>query len=457
MAVAPFIRRSVIPDSSRLRVDAPTLLGAAALYGALFVALLLGWGSLALAVALLVPLALALQNRPQRGVLVLVALVPFDGLLLVIPHPQIAQSWKQGVVLATLAATFICPAEARARKGRRLPRWLLAVALFVLVGIISAAVVGGQQGLTGLRIDFFYILLALAVWRCPLASTERDRLVTILMVTGVITAAYGVIQQVLGASRLHELGYQYNSVIRFAGGYLRSFSSFAQDYPFALFLMLVLLVGLAVALDDVHRTRNRLFLWALPVLALGLASSLARGAWLGLGVGLLYLGLRRHRFLLLIIPVTLVALLYLPGSFSAAALSGSSLAERGSGWQANLQQVLAHPLGAGIGATGSAAAKVASLQGGGTSYQPDNYYFKTVYELGVIGLWLLVVALFTILSSTDRAAFRLSGRDRSLTLGISAGVLAAITVSFVATYFEIFPMDVLFWLLLAVVATCDTS
>jgi hypothetical protein len=174
-------------------------------------------------------------------------------------------------------------------------------------------------------------------------------------------------------------------------------------------------------------------------------------------VGLLYLGLRRHRFLLLIIPVTLVALLYLPGSFSAAALSGSSLAERGSGWQANLQQVLAHPLGAGIGATGSAAAKVASLQGGGTSYQPDNYYFKTVYELGVIGLWLLVVALFTILSSTDRAAFRLSGRDRSLTLGISAGVLAAITVSFVATYFEIFPMDVLFWVLLAVVATCDTS
>jgi hypothetical protein len=33
-------------------------------------------------------------------------------------------------------------------------------------------------------------------------------------------------------------------------------------------------------------------------------------------------------------------------------------------------------------------------------------------------------------------------------------VLAAATVSLVATYFEVFPMDAYFWMLLAVVATC---
>jgi hypothetical protein len=221
--------------------------------------------------------------------------------------------------------------------------------------------------------------------------------------------------------------------------------------------MVVLLVGLAVALEDLRRTRNRLFIFAVPLLVVGMASSVVRGAWLGLAVGLIYLGWRRYRVLLLIIPVAVVALLYLPGSLSSAALSGSSLAERGSGWQANAQQIVAHPLGAGIGATGAAAAKVAALQGGGTTYQPDNYYFKTVYELGVLGLWLLLVAFLTIFRSTDQAARRLSGRDSALILGISAAVLAAISASFVATYFEIFPMDVLFWLLLGVVATCDTS
>jgi O-Antigen ligase len=457
MAVAPSFRRSVVPFSAHRRVDTRVVLGAAALNGALIVALLLGWGSLALALGVLVPLALALRRRPQLGVLALAALVPFNGLLLVIPHPQIAQSWKEGVVLATLAATFVAPAEARAPKGRRLPRWLAAVSLLVLLGLVSGAVVGGQQALTGLRIDFFYLLLAWAIWRCPPSRVDRDRLVTILMATGVITALVGLAQQVVGATRLNDLGYQYNSVIRFAGGFLRSFSTFSDPFQFGFFLMLVLLVGLALALEDPRRTRNRLFLFAVPLLVLGLASSVVRGAWLGLAAGLLYLGWRRHRRLLLIIPVALVALLYLPGSLSSAALSGTSLAERGSGWQANTQQIVAHPLGAGIGATGAAAAKVAALQGGGTTYQPDNYYFKTVYELGLLGLWLLVVALFTIFGSTDRTALRLSGSDGALVRGVSAGVLAAIMASFVATYFEIFPMDVLFWLLLGVVATLDTG
>jgi hypothetical protein len=433
------------------------LLGAAALNGALIAALLLGWGSLALAVGVVVPLVLALRRRPQLGVLALAALVPFDGLLLVIPHPQIAQSWKEGVVLATFGATFIAPAEARAPRGRRLPRWVPAVALFVLVGLVSGAVVGGQQALTGLRIDFFYLLLALAIWRCPFSATERDRLVTILMATGVITAVIGLAQQVVGASQLNSLGYQYNSTIRFAGSYLRSFSTFNQPFPFAFFLVVVLLIGLSVALADVRRTRNRLFLLGLPLLVVGLASTLVRGAWIGLAAGLVYLGWRRYRVLFLVVPVALLALLYLPGSITTAAVSGASLAERGSGWQANLQQVVAHPLGAGIAATGSSAAKVAALQGGASTYQPDNYYFKTVYELGIIGLWVLVVALVTILASTDRKALRLPGEDGALVLGIAANVVAAITASLVATYFEIFPMDVLFWLLLAVASTCDTS
>src|SRR2546421_2081995 len=212
MSAVPSLRRSVIPSSADLRVDARVVLGAVALNGALIAALLLGWGSLALAAGVVVPLAIALRRRPQLGVLALAALVPFNGLLLVIPHPQIAQSWKEGVVLATLAATFVAPAEARAPRGRRLPRWLLPVVLLVLLGLVSGAVVGGQQALTGLRIDFFYLLLAWAIWRCPPRPVDRDRLVTILMATGVITALVGLAQQVVGATRLNDLGYQYNTV-----------------------------------------------------------------------------------------------------------------------------------------------------------------------------------------------------------------------------------------------------
>ncbi len=324
-----------------------------------------------------------------------------------------------------------------------------------MLGGISAAVIGGQQALTGLRIDFFFLLVPVILWRCPLSRLERDRLVTILMVTGVITAVVGLGQEVLGGARLHDLGYAWNDNIQLAGGFVRSFSTFDNPFPFGFFLMVVILVGLAVALADPRRLRNRLFFLTLPVMVPALLTTLVRGAWLGLAVGLIYLGIKRHRVLFLAVPVVLIVLLYLPGSLTAAALSGSSLAARGSGWDANIHQVISHPLGAGIGAVGAAAAKVASLTGAGTAYQPDNYFFKTVYELGIIGLWLFVIAIVSIFVSTDKAVPRLSGRDSSLALGVSASVLAAFAASFVSTYFEIFQMQLFFWLLVGVVATCD--
>lgn len=47
----------------------------------LVVALVTGYGLWLLAIAIAVPAALVLQARPQRGVIVFVALLPFDGML----------------------------------------------------------------------------------------------------------------------------------------------------------------------------------------------------------------------------------------------------------------------------------------------------------------------------------------------------------------------------------------
>jgi hypothetical protein len=436
--------------------------------GVVAVTVLLGWMAPAgvLGVAVAVPLAVALRKRPQYGVLALVALVPFDGLLLIIPHPEIAKSWKEGLVLATLAATFLAPPQARGPRGRRLPPLLTAVALLVLLGAVSAVWVRGQQGLTGFRIDFFYLLLAWAVWRCPIDAIERDRLVTILMTTGVVTALGGIAQQVVGASRLHALGYPYDSTIRTVGSgyYLRAFSSFNDPFSFAFFLMVVLLVCVPVALSDLQRRRNRLFLCALPIVGLGLMLTFVRGALLGLAVGWAYLGLKRYRVLLVAFPFAVLALFYLPGGVTATVLSGTTLAERGSGWQANLHQVVTHPLGVGIGSTGAAAQKVATLQpgpsglvAGNQAYTPDNYYFQTVYELGVLGLWLFVVVLVSAFGAARTVAARARGPDAAFALGVTAMVAGAAAASTVAAYFAFFPIDVLSWLLLGVVVTLGAS
>ncbi len=395
----------------------------------------------------------------------LAALVPFDGLLAIVPHAHSLRGWKEALVLVVLAGTFVGPARNRAEPGRRLPGWAPAVAGLMLIGLVSSATVSPTQAMAGFRIDFFYVLLAWSIWRCPPSSVERDRLISILLVTGIITAFVGVAEEAIGAARLNAIGFPYNTTIRFAGGHLRAFSSFTYQSPFAYFLMLVLLVVGATCLVEPRRLRSTIFFVSSPLLLLALFFTFERGAWLGLGAGALYLGIRRHRILLIGLPFAGLGLLFLPAKLASTALSSSSLAERSSGWQANLAQVLSHPLGSGIGASGAAASLVAKLQAAGATgasaavYQPDNYYFKTIYELGIPGLWMLVLFLLSAIAESNRMANpnradtfagALAG---ALAGGVTAFLLAAAVASTVATFFEIFPMDVFTWMLLSIVAT----
>jgi hypothetical protein len=433
-----------------------------AVLGVALVLVLTGLAWVLLVIAALVPAISALFLRPQRGVLLLVALAPFDGLLLVLGLPRIVDAWKEILVVLTLSATFVCPVNARAAARRALPGWVPGLVALFALAVVSAVIVGGEQALYGMKIGFFYLLVAITLWRCPLGRRDRDRLVTILMVTGFITAIIGLGQQVVGDARLAELGFPYNDTIRFAGDHLRSFSTFVQPFPFALFLMVVLLVGLAHSLDEPRRVRNQLFLLASPLYVAAMTFTFVRAAWLGLAIGLVYLGVRRH-VLLAGIPIAIVVFLLFGGSsLSGTLLSSTSFGARTRGWDANITQVVQHPFGVGLGASGAVAETVqeldkVALPGQDAPYQPDSYYFKMLYELGVLGLWLTLLVLIGVLVTCHRAGRRMFGRDRSLTDGVTAMVLAAIAASSVATYFEIFPMDLLFWALVAVVATLDAT
>lgn len=418
----------------------------------------LGRGTLLLLLVVLAAAGVVLAARPQRALLVLAALVPFDGLLVLVDLPDIVAGWKEALIVIALLATAVAPAGARRAPGRPLPGWVPGAVALVALGLASAAVVGGTQGLVGAKIWFFYLVtVPLVAWRCPLSARERDHLVTILVATGFVTSAYGLLQQVLGHERLSQMGYPYNATIRFAGGFLRSFSTFVQPFPFGFFMMLVILIGLAHALAEPQRLRSRVFLLGSPLLALGLLSSVVRGAWLGVAVGLAVLGVRRHRGFALALPLALVALPFLPADVGAAGFSSSSSQERIASWSERGGQILERPLGSGIGASGAAAERAAELAGlDAEIFQPDNHYFKAALELGIPGLWLFVLLLAAVLGATLAAERRGPPELQPLALGTAAFVAGSIAASTVATYFEIFPIDLYFWLLVAVV-TMDAA
>src|SRR5919199_752435 len=118
---------------------------------------LAGRAPAALALALAAALAAAVLTRPQRGLLLLAALAPFNGLLLVAHLPAWVSGWKEALVLVTLAATMVAPPGARAG-ARPLPGWWPAAGALFGLGLASAAVVGGLQALVGMKVTFFYVL-----------------------------------------------------------------------------------------------------------------------------------------------------------------------------------------------------------------------------------------------------------------------------------------------------------
>jgi hypothetical protein len=419
---------------------------------------------IAAAAVLMILVALAagwfVYSRPQRGLLLLAALVPLHGLLVLLPLPGFVSAWKEGLVLFTVGCAWLrrLPADRR-RPTLHAPYWP-AVAGLLVFGGASALVVFGVLGFVAVKVTFFYLLLIVILWWAPFDADDRDHLVTILMAMGAFTAAVGLAQLAVGPGVLISIGYQYGTQVRTAGGLLRTFSTFVQPFPFGLYVMLSLLVGGAVALAEPRRRRNAIFLACTPMMVVGMASSVVRAAILGLLVGLCWLAVRRHRQLgigLVAAGVLLaVALPLLPSKITGTFFSSSSLGERGAGWNDIIKSIVVHPLGTGLGASGSAADRMSTASGVkfsglSTNYQPDNYYVKMMLELGPIGLWLFLAMIITALIWTTKMAAALPGRDGALALGVSSSIVAAMFASVVATYFEIFPIDVYFWLLLGVV------
>jgi hypothetical protein len=421
-----------------------------------------------------ISVAVWIAVRPQRGILLAVALVPLDGLRLPLGIGGAVASWKEGLALFTAACALIS-AQKVAKRVR--PDWFWWVVALVVLGGVWFGIHESKAALWGMKLDFIYLTLAYAAWRCPLTARDRDRFVSILMGIGTLAAAYGVLQQILGHVRLHELGYEYNSVLKFNGGFLRSVSTFALPFSFGFYMMMVILVCVPVALSDLSRLRNRLFILVSPLLVLGLMTSIVRTAMLGLLVGLLYIGIRRFRSVIaVLVPIGLVALFFIPGSGATSALSSDSTKARSANWTENLDAIVDHPFGLGVGETGAAKARsygqsveeqaaafnidltqpdadvyTPILNGNGV-YQPDNYYYKTMIELGVLGLWFLIRILVGAVRES-RALERVPNRtDAALGVGITAFLFAVIFSMFFATYLELFPMDAHFWLLLGVTA-----
>ena len=408
------------------------------------------------------------SQRPQRGLLLLLALAPLDGLLLLVPHPAVVEAWTEILLVAVVALAAWRPPEQPDDPSatRHIPTWMWATLALALFAGARTLLDPTLEAAIGLRLTFAFTAVVFVLWRHPFDEFDRDSLVTLLMVAGFVASVVGIVQQVVGAEALNRIGYEYNSTIRTTSGLLRSFSTFNQPFPFAFTVMTAVLVGLPVALSDRSRARNRLFLLVLPVLVLGMSTAFVRAALIGLVIGLFALAVIRFQVLVhALLAMVLVALLALP-FVGSALISTSSVDDRTTGWARSTELVMSNPIGSGMGSVGAAAEKVFDEGGGADrfpttagdpTYQPDNYYVLKLIELGPLGLWLFVVIIASAWNHARVLGRQRAGADSALALGVAAVVAGAAAAAMASTYWEIFPVDLYFWTLLGVLTSIEYS
>lgn len=350
----------------------------------------------------------------QRGLLLLVAIMPFHAFLSVwaghlAGHQALWQSWKEALlVLLTAAAAILLAREPETR--RRLYRFeIYAIATLMVIALVVTAIAhpGIRPVAYGLKTDLeFLVAFGLAL----LVATEAfsRRVTDVLLLGSGVVIAFGILQAtVLPHNVLAHFGYGPHTILPYelvAGdpSAVRILSTLGGPNQLGSFLILPICL---VAWRLLTRPRW----WHAVYLLAGLAVewyTYSRSALLGLVAALIVLGLvrlpRRWR------PAAFLGLVLLgivTVSFAITTIHGNhalqktllhqsigtndpraSSTEHLSSSRAGLAAVEQHPLGLGLGAAGPASFH------GTNPFIPEDYYLQIALETGVLGLAAFVVA-----------------------------------------------------------------
>ncbi len=388
--------------------------------------------------------AVATLVHPQIGLYLLVVAVPFGAVREISVGGMTVGAAEAliGLVLAAWLARMV----ARRSVAPILPPLTLPLLLFLGAGLLSLP--GALSLKFGLKeIIKWAEVLGLYVCAANVLNRRRaQRLVLVALLTGAAAALHGWVQFF---TRSGPEGFM------LFGRFMRAYGTFEQPNPYAGYLGLIAPLALSLALEGWQRGERSLgeflvFCGALGTMAVAMAMSWSRGAWIGFAAAIAAVSAVRSRraaaaFAAL---VAIGALVLMLGSFQLLpeALTqrftdflpyvrpfdvrdvevtdaNFAVVERMAHWQAGWRMWAEHPWrGVGIG-----------------NYEPiypayyippwkeplghaHNYYLNIAAETGLIGLLAYLALWGAAFWQTVQTIRRTSGWERAVAIGV-LGVL----------------------------------
>jgi hypothetical protein len=447
-------------SSGGLRTAAiASLLAVEVVIAALIVA---GYGFLVI-VALLVGLALvlALQWPAERVVLVYLAILALSPDVLQVAVGGFALTAGRAlaaVMAAVFALRLLIGGESRRRSPIDVP-----IAAFALALAVSYAATWLGGDLTAMRYGFsrlvafgleFFCVYYIVYWSVR-SARARKHVVYLFVYVMAVVAVYGLVEAVTGRNVLNSFDTSFgrSEVVRsmFTRADLtRARATFEHPISLGTALAMTLPLGLFLTGFAGNRGRRIVAMVCVALVAACLVATLSRGAYVAGALGLLVLfafsgGSAVRARVAVIASAAVVLGLTFGGSllgrisqtFTLDASIGTRIADYPYVWAVFLE----HPfIGKGLGTLNPLSFRYI-----------DNYFLKTIGEMGAIGALTLAALFVWILAVLTMALRRLEPGEGP---GLRAAVLAALIVFMVQTAtfdsFSFSKPSSLFWVLVAV-------
>jgi len=270
------------------------------------------------------------------------------------------------------------------------------------------------------------------------------------MIAGAIACLNGIFQYFAGFDIIrHRTLIPLDSMRRIS-------SSFVHPNDFGVYLLVIGVMLLSLVLSGTTRLLRRLSLAAVFVLtAVSLFLTRSRGAWISFSAAFLSLGaLKTRRVLGMFLALLLVVVILLPYTvqeriFDLTNFSSGTTWERLMLWKGTINMIKEHPvLGFGVN----------TYSRNFPAYKPSEYpdvryshncYLHMASEIGIVGAFLFLVFLMTVLIFCLKGILSMPpGERRNLAAGTLAGLVGFALNSMVDTHLYSVNLAVFFHLLL---------
>ncbi len=389
--------------------------------------------------------------RPE-ALLLVVALFPWVDWMARRGLGGLGAVWDDALLILAMILLLWCVIV---RKRSEL--WTVPIALPTLlafaaaIGSVVIREVPGDVAFFALRVLFQPILFYFLGFLFPKNKRVVQWVVAAFLLAGLALALHGLFQYATNA----PMPTRWIDQREVGSISTRAYSIIGNPNGLAAFLLLGALLSLSLALTSGLTRLQRAAMAVVCVVHLaGVAVTFGRGAWLGLGAGLLALLILAHRrYFVALVAAGVLGWFVIPQqfinrltfAFSSTYIAKSLTAGRLYVWKMALGDIAAHPLfGVGLGTFGGTSATLFSF----SRLWVDNFYLQLGAEGGLLllafFLWVLVRGAKGLLKGhADTSDPYLRG----LTAGVFAGWVAVAVANVTASVWETLVVGVGFWFL----------